>query len=91
MCSIGPNRCFFLLLFSQFVHKCIGIQKRTCTYSDGCQTIPILSEHDSLIVSLEGGTELLIHFDKGEFTQDFVASDEALLRRTLRAYYALQP
>ncbi len=51
----------------------------------------IIADHDSLILGLDSGASVLMHWQGDHFETDFVHSDEAALARALSALYAVNP
>ncbi|MDI7775498.1 hypothetical protein [Asticcacaulis sp. EMRT-3] len=64
------------------------------SYATDC-TASIRAQHDSVLIGLDGGASLLVHWQAaqagqaGQFEQDFVHSDEALMAHALSALYAM--
>ncbi len=56
-----------------------------------CDQTPVTASHESLILAIGGGTNVLAHWQDDHFEQDFVRSDEALMAHVLSALYALNP
>ncbi|EGF91452.1 hypothetical protein ABI_28680 [Asticcacaulis biprosthecium C19] len=51
----------------------------------------IVTRHDSLILGLDGGASVLVHWQDGRFEQDFVRRDDAAAVRALAGLLALNP
>ena len=51
----------------------------------------VVAAHDSLMIGMAGGANLLIHWRDGRFAQDFVRSDEDMMAHALAALYAANP
>jgi len=51
----------------------------------------VVAAHDSLMIGMAGGASLLVHWQDGQFAQDFVRSDEAMMAHALAALYAANP
>ena len=58
------------------------------TFSDSCAAHTVEANSQSIIVSMEGGLTVLIHWQGDHFEQDFVRSDEAAMARALSSLYA---
>jgi hypothetical protein len=67
-----------------------GAYRGDCgSYATGCNSA-VTAQNDSLIVGA-GGASVLIHWQDGAFTQDFVQSDAAALAHAAAALYAVNP
>ncbi|ESQ75996.1 hypothetical protein [Asticcacaulis sp. AC402] len=65
-----------------------GTFDRDCgDYASDCAGA-ILTRHDSLILGLQGGASVLVHWREGAFEQDFVRADEAMAARALAGLLA---
>jgi hypothetical protein len=51
----------------------------------------IHARHDSLILGLQGGASILVHWRDGGFEQDFVRADETMAVRALAGLLAFNP
>jgi hypothetical protein len=51
----------------------------------------IVTRHDSLLLSLDGGASVLVHWQDGRFEQDFVRQDDATAVRALAGLLAFNP
>ncbi|ESQ91497.1 hypothetical protein ABAC460_05800 [Asticcacaulis sp. AC460] len=51
----------------------------------------IVTRQDSLILGLDGGTSVLVHWQDGRFEQDFVRRDDATAVRALAGLLAFNP
>lgn len=51
----------------------------------------IVAGHDSLILALDSGSSVLMHWQNDHFETDFVRNDEAELARAASAMYAVNP
>lgn len=60
-------------------------------FASDCDQTPVVATHDSLILAIGGGSNVLAHWQDDHFEQDFVRSDEALMAHVLSALYALNP
>eukprot|EP01042_Synura_sphagnicola_P017691 gene17691-22370_t len=60
-------------------------------FASDCDQTPVVTTHDSLILAIGGGSNVLAHWQDDHFEQDFVRSDEALMAHVLSALYALNP
>lgn len=58
-------------------------------FSNQCADAPIATIADGLILAMEGGISVLLHWQDGQFAQDFVRSDEADMARVASALYAV--
>jgi hypothetical protein len=59
-------------------------------YADGC-TGAIVTASDSLVLTLDSGINVLMHWRDGRFEQDFVRRDEAMMARALVGLLARNP
>ncbi len=51
----------------------------------------VKADHDSLILGLDSGSSVLMHWQNDHFETDFVRNDEAQMARALSAMYAVNP
>lgn len=58
-------------------------------FSNSCADAPIALKTDGLILAMDGGVSVLLHWQDGQFAQDFVRSDEADMARVASALYAV--
>ncbi len=58
------------------------------SFSDSCGAHTVEALNQSLIIGLEGGLTVLVHWQGDHFEQDFVRSDDAVLARALSGLYA---
>jgi hypothetical protein len=58
-------------------------------FSNSCTEAPIAMTTDGLILAMDGGVSVLLHWQDGQFAQDFVRSDEADMARVASALYAV--
>lgn len=58
------------------------------TYASDCHQGLMTAAHDSILLSLDGSTSVLIHWTGGQFDQDFVRSRDGLLAHAVAALYA---
>jgi hypothetical protein len=58
-------------------------------FSNSCAEAPIAMTTDGLILAMDGGVSVLLHWQDGQFAQDFVRSDEADMARVASALYAV--
>lgn len=58
-------------------------------FSTTCADAPITTQADGLILAMDGGISVLLHWQDGQFAQDFVRSDEADMARVASALYAV--
>jgi hypothetical protein len=69
-----------------------GVYAADCgTYTTDCANAGVHTQHDSLIVSLDNDTSVLLHWQNDHFETDFVRNDEARMAHALSALYALNP
>jgi len=61
------------------------------TYSSDCHEGTLKADHDSVLLSLDGSTSVLIHWTGAKFDQDFVHSNDSLLAHAVAALYAVNP
>jgi hypothetical protein len=62
--------------------------RRDCGDGAACEADSFRAPHDSVLVSLDAGMDVLVYWNGKTFEQDFVSSDEVLMRRALSALYA---
>ncbi|OYW76202.1 MAG: hypothetical protein B7Z26_10765, partial [Asticcacaulis sp. 32-58-5] len=62
--------------------------RRDCGDGASCEAGSFRAPYDSVLVSLEAGMDVLVYWNGKSFEQDFVSSDEVLMRRALSALYA---
>ena len=72
-----------------------GLYASDCgSYATNCST-SVTTHDDSVLIGLDGGASLLVHWqagqggEDGQFEQDFVHNDEALMAHALSALYAM--
>ena len=58
-------------------------------FASACTEAPIQMNADGLIMAMDGGISVLLHWQEGQFAQDFVRSDEADMARVASALYAV--
>lgn len=58
-------------------------------FASACDQEIVRTDHDGLILSLDEGLTILIHWNGEAFEQDFVASNEVRLRRAMAVRFAL--
>lgn len=58
-------------------------------FASDCKDAPVLLRSDGLILAMDGGISVLLHWQEGQFIQDFVRSDEADMARVASALYAV--
>lgn len=58
-------------------------------FASACTEAPIRMNADGLIMAMDGGISVLLHWQEGQFAQDFVRSDEADMARVASALYAV--
>lgn len=58
------------------------------SFSDSCTGHTVEARNQCLIIGLEGGLTVLVHWQADHFEQDFVRSDEAVMARALSGLYA---
>jgi hypothetical protein len=58
-------------------------------FATACAEAPIRTNADGLVMAMEGGISVLLHWRDGQFAQDFVRSDEADMARVASALYAV--
>ena len=74
----------------QLLNAPAGTYRLDCgDYASDCGQGLVRTDHDSLMLSLDEGLNVLIYWDGKGFTQDFVASTELRLRRAMAVRFAL--
>jgi hypothetical protein len=58
-------------------------------FSTDCAEAPVALKADGLILAMSEGVSVLLHWQDGQFAQDFVRSDEADMARVASALYAV--
>lgn len=58
-------------------------------FATACTEAAIRTKADGLVMAMEGGISVLLHWRDGQFAQDFVRSDEADMARVASALYAV--
>jgi len=58
------------------------------TYASDCRQGLLTAPHDSILLSLDGSTSVLIHWTGDKFDEDFVHSRDGLLAHAVAALYA---
>ncbi|MBP2159706.1 MULTISPECIES: hypothetical protein [Asticcacaulis] len=58
-------------------------------FATACADAPIRMNADGLIMAMDGGISVLLHWQDGQFAQDFIRSDEADMARVASALYAV--
>jgi hypothetical protein len=61
------------------------------TYSSDCRQGALKADHDSILLGLDGSTNVLIHWTGAKFDQDFVRGNDTLLAHAVAALYAVNP
>lgn len=75
-------------LAAQVQHAPASAYKRDCgDFASACEADALTLAHDGLIVSLDEGVNVLVHWSPEGFQQDFIASDEVRLRRAVATLF----